>query len=300
MGTPPRRCKGSRRRRAGLDRVAGRGHSTAMPLLALPFPVIDPVLIEIGPLAIRWYALAYIGGFLFGWWLAKRLLATDRLWAGGKAPMPPAAIDDAIVWAALCGILGGRLAFVLIYNLDYYIAHPAAILAVWEGGMAFHGGIVGAVVGLFIFARRNSLPVLPLIDLAAIVAPIGIALGRLANFIKPELWGRVTDVPWGIIFPGAGPDPRHPSQLYQAATEGLLLFIVLLLIARSGGLKRPGFLAGCFGIGYGLARSFGELFRQPDPQLGFLFAGATMGQLLSLPLIAVGIWLVLRSRRAAA
>ncbi|MBY0360802.1 MAG: prolipoprotein diacylglyceryl transferase [Phreatobacter sp.] len=271
-----------------------------MALLALPFPVIDPVLIAVGPLAIRWYALAYIGGFLFGWWLAKRLVATDRLWPAGRAPFAPAVIDDAIVWAALAGILGGRLAFVFVYNLDYYLANPAAILAVWEGGMAFHGGIVGAVVGLLIFARRNSLPLLPLIDLAAIVAPIGIALGRLANFIKPELWGRVTDVPWGIIFPGAGPEPRHPSQIYQALTEGLLLFAVLLLIARSGGLKRPGLLAGCFGIGYGLARSFGELFRQPDPQLGFLFAGATMGQLLSVPLIAVGLWLVLRSRRQPA
>jgi len=271
-----------------------------MPLLALPFPVIDPVLIEIGPIAIRWYALAYIGGFLFGWWLAKRLVATNRLWPGGKAPFAPTVIDDAIVWAALCGILGGRLAFVFVYNLDYYLAHPAAILAVWEGGMAFHGGIVGAVVGLLVFARRNSLPLLPLIDLAAVVAPIGIALGRLANFIKPELWGRVSDVPWAIIFPGAGPEPRHPSQIYQAMTEGLLLFVVLLVIARSGGLKRPGLVAGCFGIGYGLARSFGELFRQPDPQLGFLFAGATMGQLLSVPLVAVGLWLVLRARRQPA
>lgn len=283
-----------------LDLPGGRGQTPAMALLALPFPVIDPVLIAVGPLAIRWYALAYIGGFLFGWWLAKRLVATDRLWPAGRAPFAPAVIDDAIVWAALAGILGGRLAFVFVYNLDYYLANPTAILAVWEGGMAFHGGIVGAVVGLLIFARRNSLPLLPLIDLAAIVAPIGIALGRLANFIKPELWGRVTDVPWGIIFPGAGPEPRHPSQIYQALTEGLLLFAVLLLIARSGGLKRPGLLAGCFGIGYGLARSFGELFRQPDPQLGFLVAGATMGQLLSVPLIAVGLWLVLRSRRQPA
>ena len=271
-----------------------------MPLLALPFPVIDPVLFEVGPLVIRWYALAYIGGFIFGWWLAKRLVATDRFWAGGQAPFQPAVIDDAIVWAALCGILGGRLAFVFVYNLDYYLANPGSIIAVWEGGMAFHGGIVGAVVGLLIFARRNSLPLLPLIDLAAIVAPIGIALGRLANFIKPELWGRVTDVPWAIVFPGAGPEPRHPSQIYQALTEGLLLFAVLLFIARCGGLKRPGLLAGCFGVGYGLARSFGELFRQPDPQLGFLFAGATMGQLLSVPLIGVGTWLILRSRHPVA
>lgn len=267
--------------------------------LALPFPTIDPVLVEFGPLAIRWYALAYIVGFLFGWWLAKRLLATARLWANDKPPFPPAAIDDAIVWAALCGILGGRLAFIFVYNLPYYLANPFQMLAVWEGGMAFHGGIVGAIAGLAIFARRHSLPVLPFLDLAAIVAPIGIALGRLANFIKPELWGRVSDVSWAIYFPGAGPLPRHPSQLYQAATEGLLLFAVLLVIAHRGGLKRPGFMAGCFGIGYGLARSFGELFREPDPQLGFLFSGLTMGQLLSVPVIAAGLWLVLRSRSAA-
>jgi phosphatidylglycerol:prolipoprotein diacylglycerol transferase len=269
-------------------------------VLALPFPVVDPVLIEFGPLAIRWYALAYIAGFLFGWWLAKRLVANATLWPGGRSPFAPAAIDDAIVWAALCGILGGRLAFVLIYNLDYYLANPLAALAVWEGGMAFHGGIVGAVVGLVIFARRNSLPALALIDLAAIVAPIGIALGRIANFIKPELWGRVSDVPWAVHFPGAGPLARHPSQIYQALTEGLLLFVVLLVSARMGGLKRPGFMAGCFGIGYGLARSFGELFREPDPQLGFLFAGATMGQLLSVPVIVAGLWLVIRARREPA
>lgn len=269
------------------------------PLLALPFPVIDPVLVSFGPIAIRWYALAYIAGFLFGWWLAKRLLANARLWANDKPPFPPAAIDDAIVWAALCGIVGGRLAFIFVYNLPYYLDNPLQMLAVWEGGMAFHGGIVGAIVGLAIFARRHKLPVLPFLDLAAIVAPIGIALGRLANFIKPELWGRVSDVPWAIYFPGAGPLPRHPSQLYQAATEGVLLFLVLLIIAYRGGLKRPGLLAGCFGIGYGLARSFGELFREPDPQLGFLFAHVTMGQLLSIPVIAAGLWLVLRSRKAA-
>lgn len=269
------------------------------PLLALPFPVIDPVLVSFGPIAIRWYALAYIAGFLFGWWLAKRLLANARLWANDKPPFPPAAIDDAIVWAALCGIVGGRLAFIFVYNLPYYLDNPLQMLAVWEGGMAFHGGIVGAIVGLAIFARRHKLPVLPFLDLAAIVAPIGIALGRLANFIKPELWGRVSDVPWAIYFPGAGPLPRHPSQLYQAATEGVLLFLILLIIAHRGGLKRPGLLAGCFGIGYGLARSFGELFREPDPQLGFLFAHVTMGQLLSIPVIAAGLWLVLRSRKAA-
>ena len=269
-----------------------------MPFAAIMFPAFDPVLFAIGPFQIRWYALAYIAGFFIGWWLAKRLVANAALWRGGTSPFAPELIDDAIVWAALVGILGGRLAFVLVYNFSYYAAHPAEIIAVWHGGMAFHGGIVGVVVGLYIFARKNQVPFLSLIDVAAVVAPIGIMLGRFANFINGELWGRATTVPWGVIFPNAGPDPRHPSQLYQAMTEGLLLFVVLLVIARSGGLKRPGFMAGCFGIGYGLARSFGELFRQPDPQLGFLFAGATMGQLLSVPAILVGLWLVLRARRA--
>lgn len=270
-----------------------------MPSLAIAFPVFDPVAISIGPFAIRWYALAYIAGFLAGWWLAKRLVATAALWPDNRSPFAPEAIDDAIVWAALAGILGGRLAFVFIYNADYYIANPSEIIAVWQGGMAFHGGIAGCVLGLLVYARRNGYSFLALIDLAAIVAPIGIALGRIANFVNGELWGRVADVPWAVIFPGGGPEPRHPSQIYQALTEGLLLFVVLLLIARAGGLKHPGFMAGCFGIGYGLARAFGELFRQPDPQLGFLFAGATMGQLLSVPVILAGIWLVLRARRAA-
>ncbi|MEI8145907.1 MAG: prolipoprotein diacylglyceryl transferase [Alphaproteobacteria bacterium] len=271
-----------------------------MPLLAIPFPVFDPVLIQVGPFAIRWYALAYIGGFFFGWWLAKRLVATDRLWAGGTRPFDPTLIDDAIVWAALCGILGGRLAFVFVYNPGYYLSNPSEILAVWQGGMAFHGGIAGVVAGLAIFAYRNGVKLSSLIDLAAVVAPLGIMLGRLANFVNQELWGRITDVPWAVIFPRAGPYPRHPSQLYQAALEGLLLFIVLLIIARSGGLKRPGLMAGLFGIGYGLARSAGEFFRQPDPQLGFLYAGATMGQLQSIPLIFFGAFLVVRAMKAPA
>lgn len=272
-----------------------------MPVLALPFPVIDPVLIEVGPFAIRWYALAYIAGFLVGWWLAKRLVAVARFWAGDRQPFSPSLIDDAIVWAALAGILGGRLAFVFIYNPDYYLARPLEIPMLWQGGMAFHGGIVGVIVGLIIFAARRGIPGLSLLDVAAVVAPIGIVLGRIANFIRPELWGRVTDVPWAFVFPGAGPLPRHPSQLYQAGLEGVLLFVVLFVVARSGALKRPGLVAGLFGIGYGIARSVGEIFREPDPQLGFLIGGATMGQLLSVPLVLVGAGLVafaLRRRTA--
>lgn len=271
-----------------------------MLVLAISFPAIDPVLIEFGPFAIRWYSLAYIVGFAFGWWLAKRLVANDALWPGGARPFEPGHIDDAIVWAALVGILGGRLAFVVVYNLDFYLANPAQILAVWQGGMAFHGGIVGVMLGLLIYARRNGVSVMALIDLAAVVAPIGIMLGRFANFVNGELWGRVTDAPWGVIFPNAGPEPRHPSQLYQAGLEGLFLFAVLLAIARGGGLRRPGFTAGCFGVGYGLARFVGEFFRQPDPQIGFLVAGTTMGQILSIPVFLAGLLLILRARRATA
>ena len=279
-----------------LTPIIARGHTATMPLLALPFPLIDPVLIEIGPFAVRWYALAYIAGFMLGWWLAKRLVAQGALWSGGTAPFDKALIDDAIVWAALGGILGGRLAYVLIYNPAFFLDHPSQIFAVWSGGMAFHGGIIGLIAGLAIFAIRNRISALSLLDLAAVVAPIGIALGRLANFINQELWGRVTDVPWAVIFPRAGPDPRHPSQLYQAALEGVIVFVILFLVARSGGLKKPGQIAGLFGILYGTMRFVGEIFREPDPQLGFLLAGATMGQLLSLPIILAGIILVVRAR----
>lgn len=297
MGSHSGRGKAARLESLTID--APGGHERIMPLLAIPFPMIDPVLIEIGPFAIRWYALAYIAGFFLGWWIAKRLVATAAYWPDAKSPFDANLIDDAIVWAALLGILGGRLAFVFIYNLDHYLANPAEILAVWQGGMAFHGGIAGAVLGLWIFARKNRVSWLALMDVAAVVAPLGIMLGRIANFINGELWGRVSDAPWAMIFPRAGPEPRHPSQLYQAATEGLILFVVLMMIARAGGLKRRGFMAGCFGVGYALARSFGELFRQPDPQLGFLWSGLTMGQTLSAPVFLAGLWLIWRSRRTA-
>jgi phosphatidylglycerol---prolipoprotein diacylglyceryl transferase len=275
--------------------------SRMLSVAAIAFPAFDPVALWIGPLPIRWYSLAYIAGFGFGWWYARRLLATDRLWPGGTAPAHPNIVDDAIVWAALCGILGGRLAFILIYDTADYAADPWAMLRIWEGGMSFHGGILGTVAGLWIAARRAGMPTLSLLDLSGVVAPIGIALGRLANFVNQELWGRVADVPWAVIFPRAGVEPRHPSQLYQAGLEGVLLFVVLAAVAWRGGLRRPGLLAGLFGVGYAVTRSLGEVWREPDPQLGFLPGGLTMGQLLSLP-VAVGgavlIALALRRPRA--
>jgi phosphatidylglycerol:prolipoprotein diacylglycerol transferase len=270
-----------------------------MPLFAVPFPVIDPVLVEIGPLPIRWYALAYIAGLLLGLWLMRRLVAQERLWDGRVRPSI-VSLDDLLVYAALGVVIGGRLGYVLFYNLDYFLAHPASIPAVWEGGMSFHGGLGGATLGIWLFARREKVPMLSVADLCAAVVPLGIFFGRLANFIKPELWGRVSDVDWAMVFPdpAAGPFPRHPSQLYEAATEGVLLFVVLMWAVRLGALKRPGLVTGLFGMGYGLARIFCEFYREPDPQLGFLFGGATMGMLLSLPLVIAGLILITHGWRA--
>jgi len=264
-------------------------------MFAIPFPVIDPVLVEIGPLAIRWYALAYIAGIVLGWRLARHLVRLTPTVSTTEQ------IDDFVTWVTLGIILGGRLGYVLFYRPGYYIENPLEALMVWQGGMSFHGGMLGVIIATVIFCRMNKLPLLAFGDRVVAVVPIGIFFGRLANFINGELWGRVApDVPWAMVFPGAGPDPRHPSQLYQAGMEGLLLFtLLMLLISRPSIRARPGFIAGAFLFGYGTARIVGEIFRQPDAHLGFLFAGATMGQLLSLPMLAAGAWLMARARPAA-
>lgn len=270
-----------------------------MPFFVLPYPVIDPVLVNIGPLPIRWYALAYIAGLIGGWWLARRIASTEKFW-GARAHPDAASLEDMLVYAALGVVLGGRLGYVIFYNPEFFLAHPASIPAVWEGGMSFHGGLAGATLGLWMFARRVKAPLLSVFDLAACVTPIGIFFGRLANFIKPELWGRPTDVAWAMVFPdpAAGPFARHPSQLYEAALEGVALFVILLIARRMGALQRPGLMTGVFAIGYGVARITCEFFREPDPQLGFLFGGATMGMLLSLPLIAAGLGFLVYAFRA--
>ncbi len=267
-----------------------------MPLLAIPYPVIDPVLVHIGPLPIRWYALAYIAGLILGWVYARFLAARDGLWNGTPHPTPQS-LDDLLVYCALGVVFGGRIGYVLFYNLPFYLAHAEEIPAVWKGGMSFHGGLAGAALGIILFARRYTLPALSVFDITCAVVPIGLFLGRIANFIKPELWGRPSDVPWAMVFPEAGPLPRHPSQLYEAGLEGLALFVVLAIAIRLGALKRPGLVSGIFGIGYGVARIICEFFREPDPQLGFLFGGATMGMLLSLPLIALGIAILIYALR---
>lgn len=263
-----------------------------MQLLALPFPAIDPVLVQIGPFAIRWYALAYIAGIVLGWQIVRRLVQRPG-WS-----MTPEAVDDLLFYATLGIILGGRLGYILFYQPGHYLANPLDILAVWRGGMSFHGGLIGVLLASALFARSRGLSFREVVDALAVVTPIGLFFGRIANFINGELWGRVSDVPWAVVFPHAGPEPRHPSQLYEAALEGLVLFAVMLWFARRP--YRPesrGTLGGIFLIGYALARITAEFFREPDAHLGFLAGGLTMGQLLSVPMLVVGVLAVLHGRR---
>jgi phosphatidylglycerol:prolipoprotein diacylglycerol transferase len=257
-------------------------------LPVLPFPAINPVLIHLGPLAIRWYALAYIVGIIAGWYYARAIIASQKLW-GGPAPLTVIDFDDFIVWITLGIILGGRTGYVLFYNLPHFVENPLQIFELWSGGMSFHGGVLGCCVAIILFALRRRIPVMSLGDVTAAVAPIGLCLGRLANFINGELWGRPADVPWAMIFPNGGPVPRHPSQLYEAALEGVVLFIVIGLMVRAGWLKRPGVITGSFALGYGIARITCEFFREPDIQIGFLWGGLTMGMLLCIPLVLAGI-----------
>jgi phosphatidylglycerol---prolipoprotein diacylglyceryl transferase len=259
-----------------------------MPFFVLPFPVFDPVLVELGPLQIRWYALAYVFGLLLGWAYARALVMRDHLWGTVERPSV-LGLDDLLLYVALGVVLGGRTGYVLFYNLPFFIDNPSEIIAVWHGGMSFHGGLMGALMGVWWFARQHTLPLAPVADLCSAVVPIGLFLGRLANFIKPELWGRVSDVEWAMVFPSAGPLPRHPSQLYEAGLEGVVLFCVLACAVKLGAFKRPWLISGLFAVGYGLARIISEFFREPDPQLGFLFGGATMGMVLSVPLICAGL-----------
>ena len=269
-----------------------------MSLLALPFPAIDPVLVEIGPFAIRWYALAYIVGIFFAWWYARRLAANERIWGAGGPPMTLADLDDFVVWATAGIILGGRLGYVVFYDPQHFLTHPADVFAVWQGGMSFHGGFLGVILATTLFARRRGIPVWSFIDVIAPGVTIGLMLGRMANFINGELFGRVTDVPWAFVFPAGGDEPRHPSQLYEAALEGLALFLLLTFLAyRSRRLANPGFISGAFCAGYGVARTFVEFFREPDIQIGYLAGGLTMGMLLSVPMIVFGIGLMIWSAR---
>lgn len=263
-----------------------------MPLFAIPYPAVDPVLIELGPFVIRWYALAYIAGLVIGWRWCLMLAKRPPLFVTAEA------IDDFLVWATLGVVLGGRLGYVFFYKPDYYLANPLEALQVWHGGMSFHGGALGVVLAIVLFCRQRRINFFAFGDIIVCAAPIGLFFGRIANFINSELWGRVTDVPWAMVFPNGGPLPRHPSQLYEASLEGIFLFFVINGLERSTTIReRPGALSGVFLIGYGVARIIAELFREPDAFLGFLAFGLTMGQILSLPFILIGLVLLLRPQR---
>jgi len=271
----------------------GYGMQIAVDFTALP---LSPILFEIGPFALRWYSLAYIAAILVGWWQLSRMIRRPQ------PVMTSEQLDRYITWATLGVILGGRLGYVLFYNLDQYLADPLGIFRLWDGGMSFHGGAAGVILACFGFGWANKVSGLRVLDHVATVAPWGLLFGRLANFINGELWGRPTGSDWGVIFPGAGPDPRHPSQLYEAALEGVVLLLVLqFLFWKTGARLRPGLLSGVFGIGYGVSRFIVEYFREPDRQLGILSTGLTMGQTLTLPLILAGLGLlVLALMRPAA
>lgn len=262
----------------------------------IPFPNIDPVALHIGPipylgmLAIRWYSLAYIAGILLGWWYIAKEHAKRPL-----TNLTQKALDDVVTWAVIGVVLGGRLGYVLFYKPAYYMENPERILHIWEGGMSFHGGLIGVITVFIIFCRKYRIRFFSFIDLVACAAPIGLFFGRIANFINGELYGRVTDVPWGIVFPSGGDLPRHPSQLYEATMEGVILFLILFVLLKFTTLRnKPGFLGGTFIAGYAIARMISECFREPDDFLGFFFGAVTMGQILSLPMLAYGLYLIFR------
>lgn len=265
-----------------------------MTYAGIPFPDISPIAVQIGSFGLRWYSLAYLFGLASAWYLAQRMLSRY------KTDVAPEMIDDAVFYSAIGVILGGRLGYVLFYNFEHYLENPMRIFALWEGGMSFHGGLVGVIVALYLYTRKLKIPFLALTDVAACVTPLGLLFGRLANFINGELYGRVTtSVPWAIIFPAGGPFPRHPSQLYEACFEGFVLFVCLYTLwTRSVWVRiRVGFTSGLFLTGYAVARFVIENFREPDAQIGFLFARVTMGQMLTLPMLIGGIGLMIWSAR---
>lgn len=291
-----------------------------MSMFVIPFPQIDPVAVTIPlgivDLPIRWYALAYIVGLILGWRLCVLLMRRPKLWPGNAAPMTPAQPEELLTWMTLGVVIGGRLGFVLFYNPLHFLENPAQVLQVWQGGMSFHGGFIGVMLGVIFYARSKALPLLQVGDAVALAAPTGLLFGRIANFINGELWGRPTDVFWAMVFPAAGPEPRHPSQLYEAALEGLLLGLVMWWLAWARGwLKWPGAMIGLFFIGYGAGRTIAENFRQgnlefvtPDNPVGQVIRfgtgpeafGLTMGQVLSLPMVAIGavfLWIAFGRRR---
>ena len=264
--------------------------------MAINFPALDPVALQLGPLAIRWYSLAYMAGFIGGWMYARDLVKRQPL---GRISLQQ--VDDFIVWIVMGVILGGRIGYVLFYNLPFYMSSPADAFKIWEGGMSFHGGLLGVVIAVVAYALKQKIPVLRLGDLSAAGATIGLFFGRIANFINDELWGRPTDVAWGVIFPKGGAEPRHPSQLYEAASEGLILFLLLLFLMRRTSLPgRYGAIFGVFLTYYGVSRFIIEFFREPDVQIGLYYDLISQGQILCVPMIVIGLAVIWNAYRKPA
>ncbi|MDZ7602492.1 MAG: prolipoprotein diacylglyceryl transferase [Hoeflea sp.] len=272
-----------------------------MLLSLMAFPDIDPVIFSIGPLQIRWYGLAYVTGILLGWRYARMLVGNARLWPEGGSRISALDIDDFLVWATIGIVAGGRIGYILFYDFAAVAANPLRALEIWNGGMSFHGGLLGTLAAMVPFARKRAIPLFSLFDVVCAVVPVGLFFGRVANFINSELWGKLSDAPWAFVFPTGGPFARHPTQLYEAALEGLLLLAALAwLIYRRDALKMPGLVSGVFVSGYALSRIFVEFYREPDAHLGYLAGGwLTMGMVLSLPMLAVGIWAIATARSRA-
>lgn len=266
--------------------------------LAIAFPNIDPIAFSIGSISVHWYGIAYVVGILLGWYYAKTIAMNHRLWPYNQSPITKEQLDDFILWAAIGIVFGGRIGYILFYDMAAVLANPVRALEIWNGGMSFHGGLLGTTIAMVLYARKYNIPIWSMFDIVGTVAPIGLFFGRIANFINQELWGKITSSPWGVMFPNSAPFARHPSQLYEAALEGVLLAIILVLLVFKGkALKRPGLVTGVFISGYALSRILVEFVREPDAHIGYLVGNwLTMGMVLSLPLLALGLWAIVRAR----
>ncbi|HVX36219.1 MAG TPA: prolipoprotein diacylglyceryl transferase [Hyphomicrobium sp.] len=271
------------------------------PLALLTYPNINPIAIEYGPISIKWYGLAYLAGLVLGWLYIRRLISTPKLWFADKAPMTLERVDDLLLYMTGAVIIGGRLGQVLLYDPDFYFSNPAEIVKVWKGGMSFHGALIAAGLLILLFARQFKVPARSVMDLCCAAAPVGIFFGRIANFINSEHWGRVTTAAVGMVFPNGGPEPRHPSQLYEAVLEGLVMwFIIRFATHRMLALKRPGLVTGIWLVWYAIARATCEIFREPEPDHILNIGPFTAGQVYCLPMLLIGIYLIWSARRSEA
>lgn len=270
-------------------------------LAALNFPNIDPEAFSIGPVSIKWYGLAYMAGLILGWLYVRRLLSTPQLWRNNTPPLTIDRVDDLLLYITLAVIVGGRLGQVLLYEPGYYFSNPAEILKTWRGGMSFHGALIGSAIAILIFARQYKVSARTVMDLCCAAVPFGLFFGRVANFINSEHWGRTTDAAIGMVFPNGGPEPRHPSQLYEAALEGLVMIVIMRIMTHNVlGLKQPGLVAGVWLVWYAIARFICEFFREPEPIHALNIEPFTAGQFYCLPMLALGIYFIVTARRTSA